>query len=137
MEKRKYKFGLPNPNTTILASESPVTQLLQEEVINNGKKDIPVRISDVYYLFNQQRLNRIGLDNVNQWLLSLTPKQQQFRKNMTDDELLDFVKSRHIQSASELLAYSQYLERMYPNIVTPVDDKPTDKQPDVEPLKTE
>ena len=37
------------------------------------------------------------------------PKMSDLRKKMTDDQLCSFVKSRFIQTPSELMAWSQYL----------------------------
>lgn len=112
MEKiKKSYFGLVPINNVVLPTITPITTLLCDEFIQSTHK-LRIITSDINYLFNQMRLDNIGLDNINKWLSSLTPTQSQsITKNMSDDDILAFVKSRHIQSASELLSWSEFLQR--------------------------
>lgn len=112
MEKiKKSYFGQVPINNVVLPTITPITTLLCDEYIQSTHK-MRIITSDINYLFNQMRLDNIGLDNINKWLSSLTPTQSSsVTKNMSDDDILAFVKSRHIQSASELLAWSEFLQR--------------------------
>lgn len=96
----------------ILMQESPVFELCNVEVCDmDGNPAIQVS-NDIFLLFNQQRLAALGTDTVNKWLESLTPQNDalaQLRSKCTDEQLLQFVKSKYIQSASELEAWSGYL----------------------------
>lgn len=112
MEKiKKSYFGSVPINNVVLPTITPITTLLCDEFIQSTHK-MRIITSDITYLFNQMRLDNIGTDNINKWLISLTPTQSQsITKNMSDDDILSFVKSRHIQSASELLSWSEFLQR--------------------------
>lgn len=69
--------------------------------------------SDLILLFNQERLQSLGQTAMIEYLNSIVPQSDslaELRKNCTDDELLSMVKSRHIQSRSDLLAWSKYLD---------------------------
>lgn len=76
--------------------------------------------NDVHLLFNQERLRKLlGADTLQSWLGSL---DSNYRKavdtsKLPDDVVLKFCKSRYIQSPSELLAWSQYLNSEAENLV--------------------
>lgn len=91
--------------------ETPVDQFLQQEIEVNGVKSIRLT-SDIYMLFNNSVL--IGcLVNLSCLTLNLCwfnePKFGDLRSKLGDDQLISFVKSRFIQSPSELMAWSSYL----------------------------
>lgn len=77
-------------------------------------------VDDIYLLFNQQRLLSAGKDTIQAWLNTLTPKSDALdalRKKCSDSELMAICKSRYIQSPSELLAWSEYLNANYDKII--------------------
>lgn len=77
-------------------------------------------VDDIYMLFNQQRLLSAGKDTIQTWLNSLTPKSNaldELRKKCSDSELMSICKSRYIQSPSELLAWSEYLNANYDKLI--------------------
>lgn len=77
----------------------------------NGNEVVTLT-SDIYMLFNQQRLDRMSKDRLLAYFenLSVTdPKMSELRSKLSDDQLCSFVKSRFIQSPSELMVWSQYL----------------------------
>ena len=86
--------------------ESPVDQFLFQDVSVDG--DTSIRLSsDIYMLFNQQRLTSL-LEYFNN--ISVTePRFNELRSKLGDEQLISFVKSRFIQSKSELMAWSNYL----------------------------
>ena len=80
-------------------------------IMCNGEKSIRLT-SDIYMLFNQRRLDKLTRIQLVEYFDSLSvsePKMSELRKKMTDDQLCSFVKSRFIQTPSELMAWSQYL----------------------------
>ena len=82
-----------------------------QEIECNGNKSIRIT-SDIYMLFNQQRLDKLTRAQLVEYFDNLSvsePKMSDLRKKMTDDQLCSFVKSRFIQTPSELMAWSQYL----------------------------
>lgn len=68
--------------------------------------------TDIVMLFNQKRLDRMSQSALIDHFNSMSLKSSSFaslRKKLTDDQLCSIVKSRYIQSPSELLNYSNYL----------------------------
>lgn len=91
--------------------KTPVNEFMFQEIEVSGKKTLRVT-SDIYMLFNQQRLDRMSKERLISYFESLSvndPKMFELRSKLTDDQLCSFVKSRFIQSPSELMAWSQYL----------------------------
>ena len=71
--------------------------------------------SDIYMLFNQRRLDKMTrealIDHFNSMSLG-NDALSQLRSKMTDEQLISLVKSRYIQSPSELMKWSQYLNSL-------------------------
>lgn len=91
--------------------QSPVNEFVIQENEVNGVKSIRCS-SDIYMLFNQQRLDRMSRERLVTYFDKLSvnePKMRELRSKLSDDQLCSFVKSRFIQSPSELMAWSQYL----------------------------
>jgi len=90
---------------------SPVNDFIFQEYEVGGV--VSVRCSsDIYMLFNQQRLDRMSRESLVKYFgeLSVTePKMKELRSKLSDDQLCSFVKSRFIQTPSELMAWSRYL----------------------------
>lgn len=90
---------------------SPVNEFCVEKLEVNGVETI-ILTSDIYMLFNQQRLDKMTKDRLLAYFENLSvnePKMRELRSKLSDDQLCSFVKSRFIQSPSELMAWSQYL----------------------------
>lgn len=67
----------------------------------------------LYMIFNQERLDRLGDGAVQMWLKSLenagNSAYNKVKDKLSDDDMLKLVKSRHIQSPSELETWLSYL----------------------------
>lgn len=92
---------------------SPVSSLqIQENKSVYGSCKSVKFVNDVYLLFNQERLDRMSLERFSVYLneiQSLSPSFSNLRSKVSDSDLQKYVKSRYIQSKSELLAWSNYL----------------------------
>lgn len=91
--------------------ESPVDQFFLEEFEIDGMKSVRLT-SDICMLFNQHRLDRLSRESLLSYFESMSvnePKFGDLRSKLGDDQLISFVKSRFIQSPSELMAWSSYL----------------------------
>ena len=79
-------------------------------------------LSDVDLLFNQERLDRMSLQSLQQKLNEQVrygdKGLSELRKNIKDEDLHKFIKSRYIQSLSELRSWSGYLAEQYGDTVT-------------------
>lgn len=100
---------------TLLFSEfresSPVDSFLIQKTENGGVSSVRFT-SDIYMLFNQKRLDKMSSDSLSRYFESLSvqePRFSELRGKLGDSQLISFVKSRYIQSPSELMAWSQYL----------------------------
>lgn len=90
---------------------SPIDEFIYQNRLDDGVPSVCVT-TDIYMLFNQQRLDRMTRENLLQYFAEMSvtqPKFSELRSKLTDDQLVSFVKSRFIQSPSELMAWSQYL----------------------------
>lgn len=91
--------------------ESPVDQFVFQEIEVDGKPSVRLT-SDIYMLFNQQRLDKMSRESLLSYFDSIQVREPRFteiRSKLGDEQLMSFVKSRFIQSPSELMAWSQYL----------------------------
>lgn len=98
---------------TVLREDSVVDEFYSETMSNIDGSD-SVSFSDpIYILFNQQRLNRLGTSAVQAFFDSLQPKSdslRELRSKCSDDDLMAMMKSRHLQSPAEILAWCRYME---------------------------
>ncbi len=80
--------------------------------------DCLVVTSDVYDLFNQQRISNLGADVVRDFIARNYPVSSQVSEaisKMSDDDIMASIKPRNIQSYSELLDWSKYLNAQIEN----------------------
>ena len=97
--------------------------------LKNSKKYIPSEVakirfcqlpdgsykyeSDVCLIFNQLRIaNQLGVGTANTFIDKINAAYKAAnvkRPDMTDEQLLKFVKDRNIQTPSEMLAWTEYL----------------------------
>lgn len=110
-EFKPYNISSKDLGQSEFLENSPVNEFCFERLEVNGNEVVTLT-SDIYMLFNQQRLDRMSKDRLLAYFenLSVTdPKMSELRSKFSDDQLCSFVKSRFIQSPSELMAWSQYL----------------------------
>lgn len=80
-----------------------------EEIDSDGNKGYRI-ISDISLIFDQKRLNSLSSDSVRAWLNTLQGgTSEPALSGLSDQQLMQYVKSRHIQSPSDLKAWSDYL----------------------------
>lgn len=94
--------------------------LVSSSVVPYGSCKSVKYVNDVYILLNQKRLDRMSVEAFSSYLDSIsdmsTSSFSELRKNVGDKELLQFVKSRYIQSRSELMAWTSYLTSQMKNV---------------------
>lgn len=94
---------------SIKVEEYPENQL-PKIYVDGVYGDIEVVTSDIYDLFSQQRIDNLGPDVVRDYLSRNLPKSSQVSdiiSHMSDDEIINSIKSKHIQQPSELLRWSR------------------------------
>ena len=86
--------------------------------------------NDIALILNQKRLDRMSLqgfsDYLNQAQVGDDPLKN-IRSRMSDDQLLKFIKSRYIQSASELKSWYSYLHSTICNEINSYNQSVIDK----------
>ena len=120
----KRRFINPEENTAVLIPiDLKCTELREPSVVDEFHRDPifnengeeSVSFSDpIYILFNQQRLNKLGSSATQSFFDSLQPKSDalaELRNKCSDDDLMKMVKSRHLQSPAEILAWCRYMEQ--------------------------
>lgn len=110
-EFKPYNISPKELKQSEFLENSPVNEFCFERLDKNGTEVVTLT-SDIYMLFNQQRLDRMSKDRLSAYFENLSvnePKMRELRSKLSDEQLCSFVKSRFIQSPSELMAWSQYL----------------------------
>lgn len=123
MFRKNKKYGLQIANyckrefrKSAFVQPSPIDHLLFQEHVtsSDGKKSIRLT-SDIYMLFNQQRLDRMSRENLIAYFNDMSVSNSSFsslKSRLSDDQLVSLVKSRYIQQPSELLSWSRYLNSL-------------------------
>ncbi len=101
-------------SNVVTMEKSLVHEFYVEEQVSKEDGSPMLQVSDpIYLLFNQQRLNSIGAGAVQMWIQQMSAVASnplaELRKQCSDDDLLTMVKSRHLQSPSEIHAWAQYM----------------------------
>lgn len=66
-------------------------------------------LNDITLLFNQQRLeNRIAPTELREMFNRFSPNKSRYLAQLDDDTLLSTLKSKHIQSLSEIKSWTEY-----------------------------
>lgn len=136
-EFKPYNISSKDLRQSEFLENSPVNEFCFERLEVNGNEVVTLT-SDICMLFNQQRLDRMSRDRLLAYFenLSVTdPKMSELRSKLSDDQLCSFVKSRFIQSPSELMAWSQYLMSSQDEMIAAVAaeqpiEQPAPSQPD-------
>lgn len=131
MEKNATSTLLHTCNTF---EPSPVSslQMQENESVYGSCKSVKF-VNDVYLLFNQERLDRMSLERFSVYLNDLqssSPSLSDIRSKVSDSDLHKYVKSRYIQSKSELLAWSNYLTLEADNLQQDIADYIKSQSPD-------
>lgn len=108
---KPYNISSKDLRQSDFLEKSPVNEFCFERLEVNGNEVVTLT-SDIYMLFNQQRLDRMSKDRLLAYFENLSVNDsgmRELRSKLTDDQLCSFVKSRFIQSPSELMSWSQYL----------------------------
>lgn len=97
----------------ILREASVVDEFYHEPTTPSDDSMESVSVCDpIIILFNQQRLDNMGITAAKSFIDSLVPKSNELselRKKCSDEDLMSMVKSRHLQSPAEILAWCRYM----------------------------
>lgn len=124
MKKKEYLQHEFNGSFDIAHTKVPVQdKLMQLATVNN--KDGSITISnDITLIFNQQRLdNKLTVSELREYIQRYTPNKSVYTAQLDDDTLLSTLKSRHIQSLSEMRAWAEYCMENYDSLIKEAEEK--------------
>lgn len=124
MKKKEYLQYEFNGSFDVAHSKVPVQDTLSQlsTVIN---KDGSITIStDITLIFNQQRLeNKLTASELREYIQRYTPNRSVYTAQLDDDTLLSTLKSRHIQSLSEMRSWVEYCMENYDSLIKEAEEK--------------
>ncbi len=137
-----YNEGFHTHNTEIQGNQVVLYPENQLPVVNvtSDFGDCEVVTSDLYDLFNQQRIANLGPDVIRDFVTrnypATSPISEEISK-MSDSEIMDSIKPRNVQSYSELLSWSKYLnERIETGLKSVAADPTPEPSPELTPEET-
>lgn len=124
MKKKEYLQHEFNSFFDVAHTRVPVQdKLMQLSTVKN--KDGSITIStDISLIFNQQRLdNKLTATELREYIQRYTPNKSVYTAQLDDDTLLNTLKSRHIQSLSEMRAWTEYCMENYDSLIKEAEEK--------------
>lgn len=124
MKKKEYIEHTFNGSFDAAHTKVPVQdKLMQLSTVLN--KDGSVTVStDISLIFNQQRLeNKLTAGELREYIQRYTPNRSAYTAQLDDEILLNTLKSRHIQSLSEMRAWAEYCMENYDSLIKEAEEK--------------
>lgn len=124
MKKKEYLQHEFNGSFDIAHTKVPVQdKLMQLSTVQH--KDGSITISnDITLIFNQQRLeNKLTANELREYIQRYTPNKSVYTAQLDDDTLLSTLKSRHIQSLSEMRSWAEYCMENYDSLIREAEER--------------
>ena len=124
MKKKEYLEHEFNGSFDIAHTKVPVQDTLaQLSTVKNKDGSITVS-NDITLIFNQQRLeNKLTANELREYIQRYTPNKSVYTAQLDDDTLLSTLKSRHIQSLSEMRSWAEYCMENYDSLIKEAEEK--------------
>lgn len=124
MKKKEFLQYEFNGSFDIAHTKVPVQdKLMQLSTVEDKDGSITVS-TDISLIFNQQRLeNKITAGELREYIQRYTPNKSVYTAQLDDDTLLSTLKSRHIQSLSEMRAWAEYCMENYDSLIKEAEEK--------------
>ena len=124
MKKKEYLQYEFNGSFDLAHTKVPVQDKLMQLSTMKLKDGSVVVTSDITLIFNQQRLeNKLTANELREYIQRYTPNKSVYTAQLDDDTLLDTLKSRHIQSLSEMRAWAEYCMENYDSLIKEAEEK--------------
>ena len=109
MKKKEYINHIFNGSFDIAHTKVPVQDtLMQLSTVKCSDGSIVIS-TDISLIFNQQRLeNKLSVSELREFIQRYTPNRSVYTAQLDDETLLNTLKSRHIQSLSEMRSWAEY-----------------------------
>lgn len=124
MKKKEYIEHTFNGSFDAAHTKVPVQDKLMQ-LSTVVSKDGSVTVStDISLIFNQQRLaNKLTASELREYIQRYTPNRSVYTAQLDDETLLDTLKSRHVQSLSEMRAWAEYCMENYDSLIKEAEEK--------------
>ena len=124
MKKKEYLQHEFNGSFDLLHTKVPVQDKLMQLSTVELKDGSVVVSSDITLIFNQQRLeNKLTAGELREYIQRYTPNKSVYTAQLDDDILLSTLKSRHIQSLSELRSWTEYCMENFDSLIKEAEEK--------------
>lgn len=124
MRKKEYLQHEFNGSFDSKHTRVPVQDKLLQLSTMELKDGSIVISSDVTLIFNQQRLkNKLTADELREYIQRYTPNKSVYTAQLDDDTLLSTLKSRHIQSLSEMRSWAEYCMENCDSLIKEAEEK--------------
>lgn len=124
MKKKEYLEHTFNDSFDVACSKVPVQDKLMQLSTIQGKDGSITISTDISLIFNQQRLeNKLTASELREYIQRYTPNKSVYTAQLDDDTLLSTLKSRHIQSLSEMRAWAEYCMENYDSLIKEAEEK--------------
>lgn len=124
MKKIEYLQHEFNGSFDLLHTKVPVQDKLMQLSTMKLKDGSTVISSDITLIFNQQRLeNKLTASELREYIQRYTPNKSVYTAQLDDDTLLSTLKSRHIQSLSEMRSWAEYCMENYDSLIKKAEEK--------------
>lgn len=124
MKKKEYIDHVFNGSFDIAHTKVPVQDKLMQLSTMTLKDGSVVVSTDISLIFNQQRLeNKLTAGELREYIQRYTPNKSVYTAQLDDDTLLSTLKSRHIQSLSEMRSWAEYCMENYDSLIKEAEEK--------------
>lgn len=124
MKKKEYLQHEFNGSFDVSHTKVPVQDKLMQLSTMKLKDGSVVVSSDITLIFNQQRLeNKLTAGELREYIQRYTPNKSAYTAQLDDDTLLSTLKSRHIQSLSEVRSWAEYCMENYDSLIKEAEEK--------------
>lgn len=124
MRKKEFIEHTFNASFDAKHTRVPVQDtLMQLATVENEDGSIIVS-TDISLIFNQQRLeNKLTATELREFIQRYTPNKSVYTAQLDDETLLNTLKSRHIQSLSEMRSWAEYCMENYDSLIKEAEEK--------------
>ena len=124
MKKKEYLQHEFNGSFDLAHTKVPVQDKLMQLSTMKLKDGSMVITSDITLIFNQQRLeNKLTANELREYIQRYTPNKSVYTAQLDDDTLLSTLKSRHVQSLSEMRSWAEYCMENYDSLIKDAEEK--------------
>lgn len=124
MKKKEYIDHVFNGSFDIAHTKVPVQDKIMQLSTMTLKDGSVVVSNDISLIFNQQRLeNKLTASELREYIQRYTPNKSVYTAQLDDETLLNTLKSRHIQSLSEMRSWAEYCMENYDSLIKEAEEK--------------